>query len=63
MQANDFVIINKFKDKPDHVNHAARIERVDLALGKVWVSNMNMPFMGTFAHQEFKLNEVTPVKQ
>jgi hypothetical protein len=46
----------------DHINAYARVESTDIVKGTVRVTNMNMPFMGTFVDKEFKLDEVEFIK-
>ena len=52
----DTVRILKYPE--DHPNAYARVDRIDIAKGTVYVTNMNMPYQGTFAGKEFKLSEV-----
>ena len=57
----DIVRIKKYSK--DHPNGYARVDSTDVVAGTVRVSNMNMPFQGTFAGKEFKLNEVEFVRK
>ena len=51
------VRINKFKET--HMNAYARVTSLDEVNGTVTVSNMNMPFQGTFGGEVFKITDVT----
>lgn len=54
MEVNDFVTIKA--EPPDSINRRARVVKVTMK--GVVVSNMNMPFQGTFARKFFNFNEV-----
>lgn len=56
----DIVRIKKYKK--DHPNAYARVDWTNMTAGTVTVTNMNMPFQGTFAGEVFKLDEVEFVK-
>jgi len=56
----DIVRINKFKE--NHCNAYARVDSTNIDEGTVKVTNMNMPFQGTFAGEVFKFHEVTFVE-
>ena len=54
MKENDFVTI--LSENPRSPNREARVDKV--CEDGVYVSNLNMPFMGTFSYKFFKNNEV-----
>lgn len=54
MRENDTVRILKYSE--DHVNGLARVIRVTTT--GIYVTNTNMPFMGTYRNQYFDFSEV-----
>jgi len=60
MDIMDIVRIKKFKK--GHMNEFARVMDTDIVKGTVRVSNMNMPFQGSFCYKTFKLSEIEFVR-
>ena len=61
-QANGFVKVRINQYPEDHVDAYAHVEWVDWNHRIVCVSNMNMPFMGTFGHEQFRMEDVEFVR-
>lgn len=55
MKINDFVFIKG--EKPNSINYEARI--VAIEEDGVRVSNLNMPFLGTYAYKFFRFDEIS----
>ena len=54
MKVNDFVTILEFPE--DHINHRARV--TEIVGNGVYVTNMNMPFQGTFCNIFFAWDKI-----
>ena len=61
-QANGFIKVRIKKYDEEHVNAYAHVEWVDWEQKIICVSNMNMPFMGTYGHEKMHLDDVAFVR-
>ena len=56
----DIIKVLAYPD-PEHINHKARVEQVNREDGTYYISNMNMPFLGTFAYKLVLAEEIEEI--